>query len=99
MNVTLSGDLEKRVEELVSRGAYPSADALVQDAVGSFLDVEGEEDLESVRRRLAAAEAEIDRGEFVEYDAENIGELVGEVQARGQKKLAKQGNCQWVYSA
>jgi Arc/MetJ-type ribon-helix-helix transcriptional regulator len=93
MNVTLSGDLEKRVEELVARGAYPSADALVQDALSSFLDVESEEDLESVRRRLAVAEAEIDRGEFVEYEARNLKELLSEIQARGRKRLDVRWAC------
>ena len=94
MNVTVSGDLEKRVEELVARGAYPSADALVQVALGSFLDVESEEDLESVRRRLAVAEAEIDRGEFAEYEAGNLKELESEIQARGRETL----DLPWVCS-
>lgn len=87
MNVTLSADVEKRIEDLVQRGAYPSADALVQEALGSFLDVESEEDLESVRRRITAAEAEIDRGEFMSYDAGNIAELANDINARGQKRL------------
>ena len=87
MNVNVSGDVERRIEELVEGGAYPSADAVVLDALGSFLDVEREEDLEAVRRRLAIAEAEIDRGEFVEYDAGNVGELANDVHARGRKRL------------
>jgi Arc/MetJ-type ribon-helix-helix transcriptional regulator len=89
MNITLSRELERRVQELVARGAYPSADALVQDALDSFLDVESQEDLESVRRRLAWAEAEIDRGEFVEYDAENIQALAKDVHVRGLKRLSE----------
>lgn len=87
MNITLSTDVEKRIEELVQGGAYPSAEAVVQDALGSFLDVEREEDLEAVCSRLAVAEAEIDRGEFVEYDAGNVEELAKDVQARGRKRL------------
>ena len=35
--MTLSPDIEKRLEELVERGEYPSADAMVNDTLGSFL--------------------------------------------------------------
>ncbi|HXJ96788.1 MAG TPA: hypothetical protein VMT20_28435 [Terriglobia bacterium] len=87
MNITLSPEVERRVEELVERGAYPTADALVEDALGSFLDIENEEDLDAVRQRIAVAEAEIDRGEFEEYDAESIQRLVADVQKRGRSRL------------
>ena len=89
MNIILSPDVEKRIGELVERGAYPSAEALVQEALGSFLDVESEEDLDALRRRLAASEAEVDRGEFEEYDSERIQELAKDVHARGRKRLAE----------
>ena len=87
MNITLSPEVERRVEELVQRGTYPSANALVEDALGAFLDIEGQEDLDSLRQRLAVAEAEIDRGEFVEYGAENVQELVKDIQVRGLRRL------------
>ena len=87
MNITVSPDVEKRIEELVQRGAYPSADALVHEALDSFLDIEDKEDLDAVRRRIAASEAEIDRGEFEEYDADDTEELARRVNARGQRKL------------
>ncbi|HUI40494.1 MAG TPA: hypothetical protein VL523_00850 [Terriglobia bacterium] len=89
MNITLSSSIEKRVEELVERGAYPSADAVVEEALGSFLDVEGEEDLQAVRARLATSEEEIDRGEFEEYDAADLQNLARDVHSRGQKRLAE----------
>jgi len=88
MNITLSRDVEKRIEDLVQRGAYPSADALVHEALDSFLDIESEEDLEAVRRRITRSEGEIDRGEFEEYDAERTDDLARRVHARGQNKLA-----------
>ncbi|HMD99568.1 MAG TPA: hypothetical protein VKM93_19845 [Terriglobia bacterium] len=89
MNITLSPDVEKRIEELVQRGAYSSADAVVHEALGSFLDIESEEDWDAVRRRLATSEAEIDRGEFEEYDAERVHDLAKRVHARGKKRLAE----------
>ena len=38
-----------------------------------------------ILRRVAAADAEIDRGDFVEYDASNIQELAKDVHERGLK--------------
>ena len=89
MNITLSPDVEKRIEELVQRGAYSSADALVREALGSFLDIESGEDLDAVRRRLATSEAEIDRGEVEEYDGEGVRELARRVHSRGKRRLAE----------
>jgi Arc/MetJ-type ribon-helix-helix transcriptional regulator len=87
MNITLSPNTERRIGELVERGAYPNANALIEDALGSFLDIESQEDLDAIRQRLALAEAEINRGEFEEYDAENVQELATDVQLRGRKRL------------
>ena len=89
MNITLSPGVEKRIQELVERGDYPNADALIREAVGAFLDVESGEDLETIRRRIEICESEINRGEFVEYDAENIRELAKDVHARGKRRLAR----------
>jgi Arc/MetJ-type ribon-helix-helix transcriptional regulator len=44
MNVTLSPRLQKRIRELIERGEYRSADALVEQALDSFLDSEEAED-------------------------------------------------------
>jgi len=89
LNITLNPDIEKRIEELVERGVYPSADAVVNDALGSFLDFDSEEDLDHIRRRIAIAEAEIDRGEFVEYDVERVRDLGKDVHARGLERVRK----------
>ena len=45
---------------------------------------------EAVRARVEAAEAEIDRGEYVEYDGDAIHGLAKDVQERGLKRLAAQ---------
>ena len=89
MNITVNPDIEKRIEELVERGEYPSADAVVNDALGSFLDFDSEEDLDHIRRRIAIAEAEIDRGEFVECEVESVHDLARDVHRRGLEKLKK----------
>jgi len=45
---------------------------------------------DELRAQIAAAEAEIDRGEYVEYDADTIHSLAKDVHARGLERLAAQ---------
>ena len=89
MNVTLKPELEKLVTDKVKRGDYDTPEALVDFAVQRLLEEEEEEDahLEEIRVRTGAAEAAIDRGEFVEYDERTIQNLAGDVHERGLKRL------------
>ena len=68
MDVIISNpELERVVTELVERGAFRSASALVEQALTEFL-YEPEpltpEDVEAI----AEADAEFERGEYVEWD-------------------------------
>lgn len=38
MNVTLTPELEQRVQKLVERGDFPTPDSLIQQAVARFID-------------------------------------------------------------
>jgi Arc/MetJ-type ribon-helix-helix transcriptional regulator len=89
MNITLSPEVERRVEELVQRGTYPSANALVEDALGSFLDIESQEDLVAILQRLVVAEAEIDRGEFEGVRRQECRETSGGRPGSGTREAAK----------
>lgn len=87
MNVTLKPELEQLISEKVASGDYPSADALVQQAVQCLIEDENMEAVQipDIKRRIQTAEDEIDRGEFVEYDANTIGGLAKEVREHGLK--------------
>jgi Arc/MetJ-type ribon-helix-helix transcriptional regulator len=93
MNVALSQELEELVREKVQRGEYDSADALVAQAVRRLLEEEREEDGEQdeILARVDVAEAEIDRGEYVEYDEHSIQDLARNIHERGLKRLGKGG--------
>ena len=86
MTVTLTAELEKLIREKITRGEYESAEALVGQAVQRLLEEETAED--DIRQRIEAAEAEIDSGQFVEYDPAAIHELARDVHERGLKNLA-----------
>jgi antitoxin ParD1/3/4 len=90
MNITLSPEIEELVREKVKRGEYDSPEALVGEAVHRLIEEEKEADADrdDIRARIEAAEAEIDRGEYVEYDEETIHELANDVHERGLERLA-----------
>jgi Arc/MetJ-type ribon-helix-helix transcriptional regulator len=90
MTIVLTPDVETRVQERVARGEYDSPDALVGAAVLRLIEEEAQEDshLDAIRARVKAAEAEIDRGECVEYDGDDIHLLAKDVHERGLKRLA-----------
>jgi antitoxin ParD1/3/4 len=92
MTITLTPELEKLVKEKVERGAYDSAEAFVGEAVQRLIEEEREEDahLDEIRAQVDAADAEIDRGEYVEYDESTIVDLARDVHERGLKKLDAQ---------
>ena len=74
MRVSLRPDLEQFIQEKVRTGQYPSADAVVTDAVEAMRAQEAStpEEIEDLRQELAEAIAQADRGEFVEFTAEDI---------------------------
>jgi antitoxin ParD1/3/4 len=94
MNITLSPEIEELVREKVKRGEYDSPDALVGEAVHRLIEEEREDDADraDIRARIEAAEAEIDRGEYVEYDETTIHELAKDVHERGLERLGIERN-------
>jgi len=88
MNITLPPDLEKRVRERIARGDYDDSDSLVQEAIHRLIE-EDEGDLESLRVRLRQADAEIDRGEGLEFDEDTTKELARDIHERGLRRLAE----------
>ncbi len=90
MDVTLKPELEQVVSERVKRGEYENADAFVQHAIQRLIEEDDAEDaqVEDIRLRVEAGEAEIDRGEFVEFDAETVPNLAEDVHKRGLQGIA-----------
>lgn len=90
MNISLSPELERVVQRKVRLGQYPDASTLVGEAVRQLVnaDEDEHEHLTEIRRRIAAADAQIDRGEFTEYDTATLANLPRQVRERGIKRLA-----------
>jgi putative addiction module CopG family antidote len=90
MNISLSPELEQLVQTKVALGEYESADTFISEAVQRMIDEESKEESDrgEVRVRIEAAEAEIGRGEYVEFDETTLHELGDGIRDRGLKKLA-----------
>jgi antitoxin ParD1/3/4 len=83
MNVSLSPEMQRFIDENVRSGRYASSDDVVRSAL-SLLQTQDDltsEDIEELREALAPAIAQADRGEFVEFSAATII-------AEGKKLLA-----------
>jgi Arc/MetJ-type ribon-helix-helix transcriptional regulator len=92
MNITLSQELESVVQGKIARGEYSGIDDLIGEAVQRLIDEDREEHLclDVIRERIGAAEAQIERGDFIDYDADNIRDLVKDVRDRGMKRLSSE---------
>jgi len=70
MNVSLTEELERRVEERVRSGLYTSASELVREALRLFFqfDEARRQEVEELNRRIALGIAQLDRGDGVSAD-------------------------------
>ena len=92
MNVSLTPELERMVNNRVKSGMYQTASEVVREA----LRVLNERDSQvALRREVQEGFAQIGRGEYEEYDENTIKDLVADIEARGKKRLAaKRKNAQ-----
>ena len=77
MNINLRPDLQKRMNEKIEKGEYQDADALVQQALDWFLDVDEEDELEETKSMIEEARAQSEHGEAVAAE-----EVFGELRAK-----------------
>ena len=67
MNVSLTPELERRIEEQVESGLYTSSSELIREALRLFFqfDAARVREIDNLNRRIAIGLAELDRGEGV----------------------------------
>jgi antitoxin ParD1/3/4 len=85
MHVELDPEIAHLIELRVNQGRYESANDVVREAMHLL---EERERLQSLRAALAEAEAEIDRGEYVEWTSTLLNVLsdeADEMDAQGLK--------------
>ena len=87
MNVSLTPELERLINEKVDTGSYQTASEVVREAL-RLLKLR-DEGLVQLRRDVQAGLDQIERGEFAEYDRRSAPKLAAQVKTRGRKRLAE----------
>ncbi len=89
MEVALTQDLEELIAEQVESGNYPSPGEVIRDALRFFkeqLELR-ERSRESLRQDIRVGLEALERGEYDEYDADDIHQLATEIKTRGCERL------------
>lgn len=87
MNVSLTPELERLINDKVETGSYQTASEVVREAL-RLLKLR-DEGLVQLRKDVQAGLDQIARGEYVEYNRKSTTKLAARVKARGKKRLAQ----------
>ncbi len=88
MNVSLTPELERLVDEKVKSGLYQTASEVVREAL-RLLNTRDEQ-LERLRTSVQAGFEQIDRGKATEYRASDSRKLAADIKTRGRRRLSQQ---------
>ena len=85
MNVQLSPDLERFVDQKIRDGQYQSVDDLVCSALQVLRQQESlsREDVAELRREIALGLEQLERGESVPWDAAVLKDRIRDLPGRG----------------
>ena len=87
MNVSLTPELERLINDKVDTGSYQTASEVIREAL-RLLKLR-DEGLVQLRRDVQAGFDQIERGEFAEYTVRSASKLTSRVKGRGRKRLAE----------
>jgi antitoxin ParD1/3/4 len=85
MNVSLTPELERMVNDRVRSGMYQTASEVVREALRTLKERDSQG---ALRREVQEGWAQVDRGEYGEYDENTIKNRVADIASRGKKGLA-----------
>ena len=85
MNVSLTPELERLINEKVETGSYQTASEVVREALR--LLKHRDEGLVQLRSEIQAGLDRAGRGDYAEYDRRSASKLAARVKARGRKRL------------
>jgi antitoxin ParD1/3/4 len=91
MNVSLTPELERLIQERVDSGMYHSASEVVREALRLLRDHDEIRQLrlEQLRRDIQVGLDQVERGEYSVYTSDELPSLVDEIQAAGREKLSR----------
>ena len=86
MNVSLTPELERLINDKVETGFYQTASEVVREALR--LLKHRDEGLVELRRDIQAGLDQAVRGEYTAHNRPSLSKLAAQVKARGRKRLA-----------
>ena len=94
MNVSLTPELEKLVNDRVSSGMYQTASEVIREALRALQQRYQlrERELQAVREKIHRGLEQLEHGEFTEYDEATVKNLAEEVKAQGRQRLADESS-------
>ncbi len=89
MNLALTPDLKRLIDEEVASGVYNSPDEVVRDALRLLKERRDlpRQGLDALRREALVGLDQLERGEYSEYAADEVHRLAEEVKSRGRDRL------------
>jgi antitoxin ParD1/3/4 len=87
MNVSLTPELEKLVQEKVARGLYQTASEVVCE--GLRLLKERDDRQTSLREAIQEGLTQLETGKYQEYTTDTLTDLAQAVKNRGRQRLAE----------
>lgn len=91
MDISLSPEVQRRIEKTLSEGRYRSANELVLNALDALEDVDetASEQAQQFDAQIREAFQEIERGEYTDYAREELTSVFERARAQGLELLAK----------
>ena len=91
MSISLSLEVQRRIERTLSEGRYESANQLVLDALDALegLDGDSSEQADRFDAEIGEALREVKRGEYTDYSQEELSRVFERARAQGLELLAK----------
>lgn len=91
MNVSLTPELEQLVHKKVNSGLYHSASEVIREGLRLLKEQDDmrQSRLNQLRQQVDIGAEQINRGQYTDYDVDDLQPLVDEIQAAGRKRLAK----------
>jgi antitoxin ParD1/3/4 len=84
MNVSLTKELEKLVNDRVKSGMYQTASEVIREGLRLLKE---RDNLETLRRDIRAGFEALDRGEYEEYNETTTKGLATAIKARGRQHV------------
>ena len=90
MLMTLNPEQQKLVRQLVESGLFSSADEVVDIALQRLVE-DQDHDLEALRKSVRSGLDQLERGEYTDYDDDELKGLAQRIKTRGLDRLRAEG--------